>query len=795
MLKLTKLRAKLAKSKKREKELKGIKDRALTVDEQKELDSIKKDKKVYTKQIAIEAAKKVAKAIISIVSKIISGVVALCGSMFGIIILIVLILMIVVTTILGSVVTTTVVVSNSAEGTSGNLSINGSSSRRGLTGDPYVFNTEDLNKLDDYYAKNLYILAWLWTNVKTADSDISLPLTNAMGIPIFEYGNSFFRTYTHEYDDNLISEYACGFPSPSKDSNGNKIPNNMVCQGLYQCNSGDFDDNFASYWQGKGMSKEQILAAVWEGIRDTSKALDAPAGADDWIYQKNGLPEAKAAGDYSGTVYDIGYQVAYAAYINGSYKDALKKEGTSGHTYKEYYDAACKKYGIDGQNDVTLRWFGASIAYLYHAGGMFGSFDNVEDNKNVHYALFDYLGYTYKMLYDGRSFAEYNLDGTGIDWGHKGGSNQAMLCNVYDYDKTVSGGQSAYGHSGASLFTSGKTSLQDSAGVAVLDKNMATLWYESIKGTDMQAKADYYQEVFRGQHGTSTVLTQGSWAGLSGWVTAAAGTSRLNAVFKQLNIEWDINDEGFIVCGNADIEIKTTGYNPAIAVDTFDNSKRSWWQKDWFEQIDESEWCYPIAYKQDLSGGYISSLFGERDYNKNEFHCGIDTCYTNGSSLSTEALPEYAMHSGRVTKIEHNNASCGNYIQYESTWRVFDVQEDKWKYKTGRFLYMHMADIDSSLKEGSQVNRGQLLGHMGTTGGVPLHLHVQLATTGIKGASKDNGIRNIACELPFFTWIKGYQGYVESGTDGRLNGAPIKLEYSDADGSNADKATNSDEHP
>lgn len=787
MSSITKLRKKLNLGKKREQELKNIKDRALTVDEQQELKQLKSDNKKIAAKIILEQAKKTMKAIISIVSQIISGVVALCGSMFGLILVVVLIIMIILTTVLGSVVTSTVILSGT--GNNGNMSINGGgSSQRGLVGDPYVFNEEDLNKLDGNYAKNIYILAWLWTNVKTIDSNVSLPLTNAVGIPIFEYGNSFFRTYTHDYDDHLISEYACGFPNSSGST--------MVCQGLYQCNSGDYDTDFANYWSNNyGMTKEQVLSSVWNGIRDTSSALAAPSGADDYIYQANGLPEAKAKGDYSGTVYDAGYQVAYAAYINGSYKNALKNEGTNGHKYKEYYDAACAKYNIDGTNDVTLRWFGSSIAYLYHAGGMFGSFSNVEDNKTTHYALFDYLAFTYKTLYEGKSFAEYNLDGTGIDWGHNGGSNQAMLCNVYDYDKTVAGGNRAYGHSGVSMFTSGKTCLQDSAGNLAIDKNMATLWYESIKGTDMQAKAEYYQEVMRGEHGTATVLVQGAWAGISGWSTSAAGTSRLNAVFKQLELDWDLNDEGFIVCGNPDIQIKTKGYNPAIAVDTFDSNKRSWWQKDWFEQIDESEWCYPIAYKQDLSGGYISSLFGERDYNNNEFHCGIDTCYTNGTSLGTENLPEYAMHSGKITSIVHNNASCGNYIQYESTWRVFDVQENVWKYKTGRFLYMHLNDIDKDLKEGSIVNRGQVLGHMGTTGGVALHLHVQMTTTGVKGANYDNGIRNIACELPFFTWINGYQGYVESGTDGRINGAPIKLGYSNADGSNADTSTNSDENP
>lgn len=780
---------KLKSYKRRIDELKHKRDKqhkVLTTKEKTELESLQRKYKDTRNKIIVKTTGKVAvkvvKAIVGFISSLISTLVALLGTV-GMVILIVVVVVIILITVLSSLV---------GSDWFKNIGLTTTIPQRGTAGARYEFNSADLDILESEYSKNIYLTAWLWTNVKEMSGDsITISIANAMGEPIYEYGGGFFNMYDTTYENNLISDYACGFPTSADASN--------ICQGLYQCNSSDFNEDALNYWGNYGYtSLEEVTAKAWEGIPrgDLSGGLKAPTGADAYVYSY--WDDAKAKGDYTATVYDAGYQVMYAGYINGSYRKALTGDNVGAHTYKTYYQNACETYGLDASSEAVHNWFLNSIAYVFHAGSMSGSFTSDTYKDMALNAAFDYLGYIYSNYYAEADSIAYDLDNY-ANWGTPGGaSNKIMLENTYSYTKAVEAGNRAFGTNCEPFDTSSETYMSSFDGNKVLENNIAHLWYNSLDG-ERKENADIFRKAF--MYDTSVVDSlypgsQGAYAHLAGWATALGGTSRLNYVFDQLDIEWTINDKGYICYkgGNGGIAINTVGVNPAVVVDKFDSSKPSYWQKDWFETLDESEWAYPIDYG-DGTAAHISSLFGERDYNNNEFHCGLDMAYLDAATKDYKTMPIYAMHDGKIINITENHHNCGNYIMYECTWKVFDSASGEWKYKTGRFLYMHMAAFAEGLSEGQTINKGDILGYMGGTGGVAVHLHMQMSTTGVSEALADSGIRNISTELPFTTWWNGYESYVESGIDGRLKGAPIKLGYSTSDGKNADTATNSDEHP
>ena len=791
------LNKRIRKKTKAVNEYKKIKDRELTKDEKKELEALEKDLKKLKGELKLKiaqaATRKAISLIVSVISTICSAIAAL-GSTFFIVLIVIVLLVTVIAGVMSTTLTTNGVFTPDIENRPGAVS-------KGAPGARYEFNKTDMGLLSSNYEKNIYMLAWLWTNVKQMSNDeITLPITNALGETIYEYGTSFFQTYTYEYEDNnLINEVACGFPSGGGVS--------QVCQGLYQCNTRDFNTDALNYWKRFGYtSLEEVTAAAW-GTLEHEAVLKAPEGLNPQVY--NGyepLVKACANNNYTATVHDAAYQVMYAGYINGFYRNALTT-GNGGHTYTSYYQSACKAHGLDASDKEVHDWFLSSLAYVFHAGSMRGSFTNNSNRDAACTAVFDYLAYVYKNYYMGKGWDAYNADAAG-DWGSpKGVSNKYMLENAYNYTNYASAGKAAFGKSADPYGASKETYMRNSKGELVLSNNMAYMWYNSLN-KNMRAIADIILKVFNYDGSVVTNKypgSQGAYAHIVGWASSIGGTSRLNAVFEQLDIEWTLDSLGYICYAQLGIPVTTTGVNPAIVVDTFDTSKPSYWQKDWFKTIDESEWSLPIDFGEDGGKSHISSLFGYRDYNNNEFHCGLDMLYNDVvAQLNAGAydnIPIYAMHSGEIINITHNNKSCGNYVMYECTWRSFNEETGEWGYKTGRFLCMHMSKVAENLAVGDKIKTGQIIGYMGNTGGVAAHLHLQMSTTGVNRAIGDSGIRNMVTELPFFTWLTGYQGYVErknsSGgyADGRLNGKPIDLGWSNEDGTNADTATNSDEHP
>lgn len=777
---------KIKKSTKRIDELKAIKDRELTPEEEEELRSLtsKRDKLKITLRGKIfrKVTEKIVVGIVSIVTTFFTTLMTMGTVLMQILLIVVLLI-----TIMSGAIST--IVNSGIDFIPGNGT--GGTAKPGTPGARYVFNNTDLNMLSTDYQKNLYILMWLWTNVKDMSGGaITIPVPNALGEIIYEYGTNFFKINESGYDNgNLISDYACGFPTVASST--------QVCQGLYQCNSKDFNADVLRYWGNFGYSSlEEVTNKAWEGIRDTSKSLPALEGSDVVIYSY--WNDAKSSNDYRTTVYDAGYQVMYAGYINGFYSNALDKNTGKGHAYKDFYEQACQRYSLNSTDVNVKNWFLGSLAYVFHAGAANSFFTSETNRVQAMNAIFDYLGYLYTNYYSNGDWTLYNLDTAG-NWGSPDLGNNLVLNCAYDYSNVVAVAHSAYGGGGNPYGVSSSVpKMTDWQGNSVIQNNMASLWYNSLDG-DRKAEADILGKAFGNDSSVITCMypgVQGIYAHLAGWATSLSGNSRANVVFDSLQLDWTLDAQGYICYASAGIPVTTVGYNPAIAVDKFDASKPSYWQKDWFQTIDESEWSLPIDFGSDGMKSHVSSLYGVRDFGGGAFHRGMDMLYANANGYLSEGaydkIPIYAIHDGTITNITLNNPSAGNYFMYSCTWRAYNKETKEWGYKTGQFICMHMSKISEGLAVGDTIKKGQIIGFMGNTGGVATHLHFQMATMAIPYISHEVSTRNIATELPFFTWLNGYEGYVVSGTDGRLTGKPLELGWSNADGTDADVAMTSD---
>ena len=112
--------------------------------------------------------------------------------------------------------------------------------------------------------------------------------------------------------------------------------------------------------------------------------------------------------------------------------------------------------------------------------------------------------------------------------------------------------------------------------------------------------------------------------------------------------------------------------------------------------------------------GRISSNFGTRinplTKKSNSFHSGIDFAAPNGT-------PVYAAESGTITKAEFNRNGYGNLI-------IIKHSEDLTTY------YGHLSKM--LVKVNQKVNRGELIGNVGSTGNsTGPHLHFEVRRGGI----------------------------------------------------------------
>ncbi len=147
-----------------------------------------------------------------------------------------------------------------------------------------------------------------------------------------------------------------------------------------------------------------------------------------------------------------------------------------------------------------------------------------------------------------------------------------------------------------------------------------------------------------------------------------------------------------------------------------------------------------------------------------------------GTDLMTPAeTPEYAITDGTVVPVSgaNNNGwnTLGGYtLMLRADYSVGPIQEGD------LFYYAHM-DRESSLKIGTRVQAGQLVGYAGDTGQgseitrglFPPHLH--LGWYDASGARTDlaSGAMN---PYPLLEWIKSNGGAVSGGTDAKFCTAP-----------------------
>lgn len=105
--------------------------------------------------------------------------------------------------------------------------------------------------------------------------------------------------------------------------------------------------------------------------------------------------------------------------------------------------------------------------------------------------------------------------------------------------------------------------------------------------------------------------------------------------------------------------------------------------------------------------GKITSLYGAREQifdNVNPYHTGIDIANVLNTNIVSAT-------TGKVTKVESNNKYYGNTIEIETDGVTFK--------------YAHLNSFN--IKDGDNVNKGDLIGKMGSTGmSTGSHLHFEI---------------------------------------------------------------------
>lgn len=108
----------------------------------------------------------------------------------------------------------------------------------------------------------------------------------------------------------------------------------------------------------------------------------------------------------------------------------------------------------------------------------------------------------------------------------------------------------------------------------------------------------------------------------------------------------------------------------------------------------------------------ITSAYGDTE-DRNKPHKGVDVAPL---SHGTAGDPVYAAADGIIKIAQWNNETAGNYVAITHEGGLYT-------------RYLHMCDI--TVSEGDTVKRGQIIGHMGTTGdSTGVHLHFDFSFNG-----------------------------------------------------------------
>ena len=140
------------------------------------------------------------------------------------------------------------------------------------------------------------------------------------------------------------------------------------------------------------------------------------------------------------------------------------------------------------------------------------------------------------------------------------------------------------------------------------------------------------------------------------------------------------------------------------------------------ENIPEGGFSWPLEIKSEQDKS-INAIYGYSSYYGNIPHKGIDLGYIIGTnSIGLQYGPNiYSISPGKVIaadnsinrdKVSSDNSGMGNYIKIQ--------------YENFTVIYMHMSKVEVSV--GDEIEQGQYLGVMGTTGnsnGVHLHLQIE----------------------------------------------------------------------
>lgn len=656
-------------------------------------------------------------------------------------------------------------------------------------GAEYEWNVQDLEKMPDAWSKNLYRLAWLATENKKAQGS-DMPVSLLMGIPVLETGNMFFPTGDDNGRDAIsgvgknwnnysITEYA---------TVGGAFPYNITYDyitGLYATDA-------------SLLSKKAVNKATWGSVPHAETLKTDTLGTQHKTYINN-----YADGDVNNSVYSVPVALANTIYMYETYTDTIfdkDAEYGNAHKYKKYWEAACKRYGVNPQ-DVQLRQQAyVSMYYLIHAGGVWSYKDIADD---FYYAIMDYIVYVCTQITQGdlnsiKILSVYDEQGTTV----KGDLIRTLNGNVL---RAGIRGNANLDHYSASSWqepsiTKAYFGRETIEGMQEFDKSFIEMWMTYNMANDGEKLNQAYIRAY--VHENKTLVRQATYAASLGCTSVFVGNARLDYIFGILNKEYTINWDTGNVCYAGSASAGTSGaVTTNYRAGTFDtvNSAKSGYSNyrdaTWFAQINPSEWSNPLS--PNINGGFsVSSRYGYRYLDGNnpwDWHSGIDLVYKVKSqdlSVLRSAYGVYAMHDGEICYVNTDTAnSGGRYIHYKVTYLR------NGEYVTRYITYMHLSGFTPEIEQAIAVQlngkargsvkipimRGNKIAYMGGSGsvagvknefGYAVHLHISLSNNPIVNGKV--GRLDIETELPFVTTYDGYTNWwnTTNGYSGYLKQKP-----------------------
>ena len=142
--------------------------------------------------------------------------------------------------------------------------------------------------------------------------------------------------------------------------------------------------------------------------------------------------------------------------------------------------------------------------------------------------------------------------------------------------------------------------------------------------------------------------------------------------------------------------------------------------------MNADKWMHPTKYTGEYPDGWAGYTFCDWDPNNKVYHPGED--YNFGSSDADLGQDAVATASAIVFHVSNSTAGYGNLLILKHTlgYNLKRFIKDKYGIETDTLysLYGHLKDI--VVKEGQEVQMGQLVGHVGKSGTQWAHLHFEI---------------------------------------------------------------------